>query len=176
MGIDVHSYGLNRLTAADQYYTTQYLLNTLVRCVANGGNFLLDIGPYADGTINSLMADRLLGMGAWLDTNGEAIYATRKWRVQQEGDIDNTTIRYTTSKDHSAIFALLLQWPANGLLTLPSPKPAGTDATVTMLGSSEKLPWKPMGGGAGVVVQLPYPNPSKMISQYIWTLRLINFS
>ena len=175
MGVDLHSYGLNRMTAADEYYTTEYLLNVLVRCVANGGNLLLDIGPSADGTINSLMAERLLGMGAWLDVNGEAIYATRKWRVQQEGGIDNTTIRYTASKDNAVIFALCLTWPDNGQLTVPSPKP-GADATVTMLGSSEELQWKPLSGGAGIVVQLPYPNPSTMISQYIWVLRLVNFS
>ena len=175
MGIDVHSYGLNRMTAAEQYYTTEYLLNVLVRCVSNGGNFLLDIGPSADGTINSLMQDRLLGMGAWLDVNGEAIYATRRWRVAQEGDIDNTTVRYTASKDNAVVFALVLQWPDNGVLAVASPKP-GTDATVTMLGSPTELPFKAMSGGTGFIVQLPYPNPSKMVSDYIWVLRLVNFT
>ena len=175
MGIDVHSYGLNRMTSADEYWSTEYLLNVLVRCVANGGNLLLDIGPNADGTINSLMQERLLGMGAWLDVNGEAIYATRKWRVQQEDGIDNTTIRYTASKDNSVIFALVLQWPDQGLLTVPSPKP-GQDATVTMLGSPNELPIKAMPGGVGFTVQLPYPNPSTMMTQYIWTLRMVNFS
>ena len=174
-GVDVHSYGLNRLTQADQYYTTEYLLNVLVRCVSNGGNFLLDIGPNPDGTINSLMEERLLGMGAWLDINGEAIYATRRWRVQQEGTIDNTTVRYTASKDNATIFALILQWPEMGVLSVPSPKP-GQDATVTMLGSEAELPWKPLGGGTGFTVQLPYPNPSTMVGQYIWVLRMVNFS
>ena len=174
MGIDVHSYGLNRLTGPEDYYNTSVLLNTLVCCVANGGNFLLDIGPSADGTINSLMAERLLDIGAWLDINGEAIYSTRKWRVQQEGSIDNTTIRYTRSKDNSTIFALLLEWPVMGMLNVPSPKPL-QDATVTMLGSSEVLPWKPL-GSTGITLQLPYPNPSTMVVEHIWVLKLVNFS
>jgi len=175
MGIDIHSYGLNRETPADKYYTVQYLLNVLVRCVSNGGNLLLDIGPSADGTIPTIMQDRLLGIGDWLAVNGEGIYATRVWRVPQEGQLDNTTVRYTASKDNAVIFAHVLQWPDDGTVVLTAPKP-GQDATVTMLGSSGELSWKPRGGDTGVVVSLPYPNPSKMVSQYIWVLRLVNFS
>jgi alpha-L-fucosidase len=48
-GIDIHSYGLNRNTPAEDYYTTDYLIKLLVRCIANNGNLLLDIGPNYDG-------------------------------------------------------------------------------------------------------------------------------
>ena len=173
----VHSYGFNRNTPADKYYTAQYLLNTLVRCVSNGGNLLLDIGPRSDGTIPTIMQERLLEMGAWLDVNGEAIYGTRTWRAHQEGDLDNTTVRYTASKVSEVFYAHVLQWPDSGLVTLRHPN-VTQDATVTMLGSSAELKWKPLGGGAGnqgLVVQLPTYNPSTAISNYIWVLRLVNF-
>lgn len=38
--------------------------------VAYGGNYLLDIGPAADGTIPTGMQDRLIGIGQWLTVNG----------------------------------------------------------------------------------------------------------
>lgn len=60
----------------------------LVQTVALGGNYLLNVGPTPDGMIPTLFEERLRGVGAWLDINGEAIYASKPWRVQAE----NSTI------------------------------------------------------------------------------------
>lgn len=56
----------------------------LVYTVALGGNYLLNVGPTADGVIAPVFEERLRGIGAWLQINGEAIYATSTWRVQTE--------------------------------------------------------------------------------------------
>ncbi len=48
------------MTDSDHYYSAPYLINLLTRSVANGGNLLLDIGPAADGTIPTIMQERLL--------------------------------------------------------------------------------------------------------------------
>jgi hypothetical protein len=34
----------------------------------------LNVGPASDGTIDNIFVDRLMGMGAWLNVNGDAIY------------------------------------------------------------------------------------------------------
>jgi alpha-L-fucosidase len=47
--------------------------------VSKNGNFLLDIGPRADGTIPEIMLTPLREMGAWLHTDGEAIYNGTYW-------------------------------------------------------------------------------------------------
>jgi len=50
------------------------LIRNLVRCVAGNGNFLLNVGPKADGTIPESQARRLRAVGEWLRRNGEAVY------------------------------------------------------------------------------------------------------
>lgn len=63
--------------ADDQKWkSTGELLRDLVDVTSKGGNFLLNVGPMADGTIPAPSVDRLQEVGAWLRTNGEAIYGT----------------------------------------------------------------------------------------------------
>jgi len=50
----------------------------LVDVVSKGGNYLLNVGPNAEGVIPQPSADNLRVVGEWLKVNGEAIYgATR---------------------------------------------------------------------------------------------------
>lgn len=46
--------------------TVQELIHTMIEVVAFNGNFLLNVGPGADGTINPVFMDRLLGIGTEL--------------------------------------------------------------------------------------------------------------
>ena len=59
-------------------------------------NLLLNAGPTADGRILPIFEERLSQMGAWLVVNGEAIYGSVPWRVQNDTADGNTW--YTTSK------------------------------------------------------------------------------
>jgi alpha-L-fucosidase len=49
----------------------------LVDIVSKGGNYLLNVGPMADGTIPQPSQDNLRAVGRWLRTNGEAVYGAR---------------------------------------------------------------------------------------------------
>jgi alpha-L-fucosidase len=46
----------------------------LVDIVSKGGNYLLNVGPMADGTIPQASQDTLRVVGRWLRVNGEAVY------------------------------------------------------------------------------------------------------
>jgi len=50
----------------------------LVDIVSKGGNYLLNVGPMANGVIPQPSQDNLRAVGAWLRMNGEAVYGTTR--------------------------------------------------------------------------------------------------
>jgi len=115
-GIDVFSYGYKRATDSDHYLSTSYLINLLTRTVANGGNLLLDIGPASDGTIPTIMQERLVQIGDWLNVNREAIYSTRVWRAQQDVVFPNST-SYFYAPNSTTVYGICTEWVSNGCNT-----------------------------------------------------------
>lgn len=57
--------------------STRNLVHILTRSASAGANYLLNVGPTAEGEILPIQAERLRGVGSWLQTNGESIYGTR---------------------------------------------------------------------------------------------------
>ena len=53
------------------------IIGYLILCANGAGNFLLDIGPKADSSLPAPALKRLQEIGAYLQTNGEAIYASQ---------------------------------------------------------------------------------------------------
>jgi alpha-L-fucosidase len=84
--------------------STQQLAQSLVECARDGGNYLLDIGPRADGSVPEPAISRLHDMGEWLRRNGEAVYGTQKCRFPH-GNIGVYTRRGTT------LYAVIYYWP-----------------------------------------------------------------
>ncbi|ROR72258.1 alpha-L-fucosidase [Bogoriella caseilytica] len=67
------------------YKSAADLLAELADAVSKNGNFLLNIGPKADGTIAEEEAGLLEAIGDWLAVNGESIYGSSPWRIHAEG-------------------------------------------------------------------------------------------
>ena len=55
---------------------TTELVRALIDAASKGGNFLLNVGPTPEGTIQPEFEERLRQIGAWLKANGESIYGT----------------------------------------------------------------------------------------------------
>lgn len=58
------------------FKSTTVLVRALIDAASKGGNFLLNVGPMPEGTIQPEFQERLLQIGAWLKVNGDAIYGT----------------------------------------------------------------------------------------------------
>jgi alpha-L-fucosidase len=57
--------------------STRHLVHLLVRSASAGANYLLNVGPTAEGEILPIHAKRLQGVGEWLQANGASVYGTR---------------------------------------------------------------------------------------------------
>lgn len=173
-----------------EFKSVDSLIDDLVDIVSKNGVFLLNVGPKADGTIPDEAKDILLGIGKWLDINGEAIYGTRAWHTYGEGPTKGQTghmaekkskfaaysakdIRFTT-KDN-ILYAICLDWPESEKeLTISS---LGTRtylssegiSDISLLGAEGKLKWAR--DETSLKIQLPDQKPGEHAFVFKITLR-----
>ena len=61
------------------------VIRMLADIVSKNGNLMLSVPFQRDGTPDSDEIKIVSEIGAWLKVNGEAIYATRPWKIYGEG-------------------------------------------------------------------------------------------
>ena len=105
------------------------LVHYLVRAAGNNANFLLNIGPKPDGTIQEEFITRLNEMGDWTSKYGETIYDTRG------GPITPRPWGVTTKKADKT-YVHILDWPDNVLAMPKLQKPA---SRATIFGSGQPV-------------------------------------
>lgn len=84
ISIDWMSWGYRGESSISEYFTGKAIITQLISSVSCGGNFLLNVGPDAQGNIDAIQEDRLRTMGQFLNTNGEAIYESSPWVHQND--------------------------------------------------------------------------------------------
>ena len=68
------SWGYHR--SDDDWKSPKTVIRNLISCARDGGNYLLNIGPKADGSIPEESIRILSTVGQWMDKNGKAIYGS----------------------------------------------------------------------------------------------------
>ena len=157
------SFGFNRIEKVEDYLTPKQLIEMLCDIVSQGGNFLLNIGPAADGTIPSIMEERLLQMGQWLEVNGEAIYDTVVYTKNKQTGV------YYTKKDNK-VYAIIDCFPF-GSITLEH-IPYSPDICARLLSCDAPITVNNDCGKAQLV--FPALNPDDVKSQWLYAVEISN--
>ncbi|KIC92675.1 alpha-L-fucosidase [Flavihumibacter solisilvae] len=162
----------------DSFKSVKYLVNNLVDIVSKNGCLLLNIGPRPDGSIPEEAKDRLLGIGKWLQVNGEAIYGTRPWKIFGEGPTQVAGGAFSDAKDKpftaedirftvkgEFLYAISLDVPMKDLKirALGSSSLNRKIETVELLGSNEKIKWTQNNDGLLIRPVKNYPAENAVV-------------
>jgi len=162
--VDRKSWGYRREAVLDDFLTMDDLTKEMAETISCGGNMLLNVGPTHDGRIVPIFEERLRQMGTWLGINGEAIYKSNPWAIQN--DTATSGVWYTQRDGN--VYAIVLDWPADDVVQLGSVELAA-DSKVKMLGCADPLQWTQ---SAGQPVQVKFPDLTQTTSRWAWVLKM----
>jgi len=131
------SYGFNRAENLDDYRTSDDLIRELIKVVSGGGNFLLNVGPTADGRIPVIQQQRLADIGVWLQINGEGIYGSQRL----EGFTAQTKVPAFFTRKGNSIYVFCQKWPGREF-SISTPKNSFIIENISLLGAQIKVQWE----------------------------------
>jgi len=165
------------------YKPMDWILNTLIDCVAMGGNFMVGVSPMPNGKFPKETTDRLDWTAKWLKVNGECIYGSRPVTVLKGDSIaaspdlktayaadQKKGIRYTRSKDWKRVWAIAKTWPGEALTVQTLRAKAGSK--VRLLGTKANLAWSQDTRGLTIRIPARYQDPQNRPCECAWVFRL----
>ncbi|MGK0519881.1 MAG: alpha-L-fucosidase [Planctomycetota bacterium] len=141
------------------------LIRNLIDIASKGGNYLLNVGPRADGMFPPQSVARLASIGKWMAVNGEAIGGTTA-SIFESLPFGRCTIKLdqdTSNGGKTKIYLHVFDWPSNGTLVLPGL--ANTiDRAYLLSDPSKSLAVGKDGNQSGATVRLPAEAPDAVAS------------
>lgn len=128
------------------------IIHLLVQSSAKGGNLLLNVGPKPDGTMPVESVSALETVGAWIDRNAEAIYATT------HSPFPDLTWGTCTAR-HGTLYFHVFKWPENNRLFIPWF--SDEIASVRFLVSGQDIPYESV-PGVGLYLKIPCSMPDPL--------------
>lgn len=134
----------------DNYKSSQKIIETLVKIISRGGNYLMNIAPGPNGDYDAIVYERLKEISAWMAKNQSAVFATRTVAPYHDGNF-----YYTQSKDGKTVNIFHLdekvdyQSPSIVSFAIPENfKPR----SLKVLGLNNKIQWKKTGNSIELVL------------------------
>ena len=141
----------------NKWKTPATLIHNLVDIASKGGNYLLNVGPTAEGEFPKGSIDGLRAIGAWMKVNGDAIYGTKG------SPLGILPWGRCTKKEQNGITNLYLSvfdWPADGKLLVPGLKSPVASSKLLANGNMLKTETTP----DGLLISLPRSAPDPIAS------------
>ncbi|MEO8063952.1 MAG: alpha-L-fucosidase [Pseudomonadota bacterium] len=169
-----------------KYRPTEEIVKFFVDIVSKNGNLLLNVVQRPEGDLDPDAEKFLAEMTEWTNTNGEGIFATRPWLTYGEGptevgghfkeDFGFTAkdIRYTRSKDGSAVYAFTLGWPDSAVTLESVVAKSSAAGKVQLLGRAEPVPFH-VGPQGQLVIDVPALTPEQRPGRYAYGFKLTGF-
>ncbi len=145
-----NSYGYNKMETESDYLTPEKLVRMFIDIVSKNGNLLLNLGPMPDGTIPEIQIKCVLGLGKWLDINGEAIFGTRPWERAEGKTVEGIEVRFT--RKNESLYAILLKKPKTDEIAIEN-LDVKEGAKIILLGKDEDLRWRR--DGNNITIKVP---------------------
>jgi alpha-L-fucosidase len=139
----------------ESWKSTEEVVRRFVDIASKGGNFLLNVGPTGEGLIPAGSANRLAEVGAWLKTNGAAIYGTTASPIGKP-TWGRCTQKVTTTS--TTLYLHVFDWPKDGQLVVPGLKSPVVSAS--LLASGKSLPVSTRDSVTTITLPATAPDPS----------------
>jgi alpha-L-fucosidase len=126
------------------------LIGKLADIVSKGGNYLLNVGPTAEGVIPEASQQILRAIGKWIDVNGESIYGT------SPSPFYFPDITWRATVKPGKVYLHILNWPG------PSFRFEGLESEVTrahFLASGNEVPFQRDGAALQFTLPAEPPDP-----------------
>lgn len=106
-----HSWGYH--AEDSQWKSTTTLLKSLIGNVSLNGNFMLNIGPRANGEVPYEIKTRLKNIGQWLQRNGASIYNSGAFDLRTDLHDWGKITFSATDPNQIKVFLHVFNWPLN---------------------------------------------------------------
>jgi len=106
-------WGYNK--ADKNFKTAKELIRMLTDIASKGGNYLLNVGPTAEGLIPDESVQLLKAIGAWMKINSQSVYGTQASPFRQTPWGRCTQKLSATG---TILYLHMFNWPTNGVLKL----------------------------------------------------------
>jgi alpha-L-fucosidase len=139
----------------DQWKSPATLIRNVIDTASKGGNYLLNVGPTAEGEIPQPSVERLAAIGRWMKVNGESIYGTTASPFAGGLPWGRATVK------GNRLYLHVFDWPADGRLQVPGFTGSASRAYL-LADRSRTLTLQPASGT--LTIQIPGAAPDPIAS------------